>query len=51
MGEGAGLSASLIQLADGQVEVPLSPGVESLNVAIAATLLLYEAQCQRLFKA
>lgn len=42
--EGAGLSAELAALADLQVKIPLSPGVESLNVAIAAALMLYEAQ-------
>uniref|UniRef100_B8HP77 tRNA/rRNA methyltransferase (SpoU) n=1 Tax=Cyanothece sp. (strain PCC 7425 / ATCC 29141) TaxID=395961 RepID=B8HP77_CYAP4 len=45
--EGAGLSASVVALADRQVKIPLQPGVESLNVAIAAALLLYEAQRQR----
>ena len=45
--EGAGLSADLVALADRQVRIPLSPGVESLNVAIAAALILYEAQRQR----
>lgn len=46
--EGAGLSATVAELADYQVTIPLSPGVESLNVAIAAALLLYEAKRQRL---
>jgi RNA methyltransferase, TrmH family len=45
--EGAGLSAELAKLADVQVKIPLAPGVESLNVAIAAALMLYEAQRQR----
>ncbi|WGV25730.1 TrmH family RNA methyltransferase [Halotia branconii] len=44
--EGAGLSSDLATLADKQVKIPLSPGVESLNVAIAAALMLYEAQRQ-----
>ncbi|MBD2388113.1 TrmH family RNA methyltransferase [Cylindrospermum sp. FACHB-282] len=44
--EGAGLSADLVRMADKQVKIPLSPGVESLNVAIAAALMLYEAQRQ-----
>ena len=47
--EGAGLSAELAALADLQVRIPLSSGVESLNVAIAAALLLYEAQRQKSF--
>ncbi len=48
--EGAGLSNNLAQLADQRVKIPLSQGVESLNVAIAAALLLYEAQRQRVFR-
>jgi TrmH family RNA methyltransferase len=48
--EGAGLSEELVSLADRQVKIPLSKEVESLNVAIAAALLLYEAQRQRQFK-
>jgi len=47
--EGAGLSESVAALADQQVKIPLNPGVESLNVAIAAALILYEAQRQRGF--
>ena len=45
--EGAGLSPDLAQLADETVRIPLASGVESLNVAIAAALLLYEAQRQK----
>lgn len=48
--EGAGLSAELAALADLQVKIPLSSGVESLNVAIAAALMLYEAQRQKSFE-
>jgi len=44
--EGAGLSTDLISLCDRQVKIPLNGGVESLNVAIAAAVLLYEAQRQ-----
>lgn len=48
--EGAGLSAELAAMADLQVKIPLSSGVESLNVAIAAALMLYEAQRQKSFE-
>lgn len=48
--EGAGLSRGLLELADRTVKIPVSSGVESLNVAIAAALLLYEAQRQRHLK-
>jgi TrmH family RNA methyltransferase len=44
--EGAGLSADLAAMTDLQVQIPLSAGVESLNVGIAAALLLYEARRQ-----
>ncbi|RAM52210.1 MAG: RNA methyltransferase, partial [Hapalosiphonaceae cyanobacterium JJU2] len=44
--EGAGLSSELAAMADVEVKIPLSPGVESLNVAIAAALMLYEARRQ-----
>jgi RNA methyltransferase, TrmH family len=45
--EGNGLSKSSIEIADAVVRIPLSNGVESLNVAIAASLILYEAKRQR----
>jgi RNA methyltransferase, TrmH family len=45
--EGAGLSPALQAIADLHVKIPLCQGVESLNVAIAAALLLYECQRQR----
>jgi TrmH family RNA methyltransferase len=47
--EGAGLSPELAAMADTQVKIPLTPGVESLNVAIAAALMLYEAQRQKIY--
>ncbi len=47
--EGAGLSADLLALCDRYARIPLSAGVESLNVAIAAALILYEARRQRGF--
>ena len=40
--EGAGISDSLSQMAAGKVGIPLRGGAESLNVAIAAGILLYE---------
>ncbi len=45
--EGAGLSSALIDLADLQIKIPQAHQVESLNVAIASALLLYEAQRQK----
>lgn len=46
-GEGAGLTRRLLDEADERVCVPMRPPVESLNVAIAAALILYEAGRQR----
>jgi RNA methyltransferase, TrmH family len=45
--EGAGLSKELAGMADLQVKIPLTSGVESLNVAITAALMLFEAQRQK----
>jgi TrmH family RNA methyltransferase len=45
--EGAGLSENSVNLADKTVNIPLSPSVESLNVAIAAAVILYEVKRQR----
>src|SRR6266542_1623834 len=47
-GEGAGLSEDLLQAADERLTIPMQPPVESLNVAIAAALVIYEAARQRL---
>ncbi len=47
--EGMGLSPDTAALADIAVRIPLSPGVESLNVAITCALMLYEIQRQRGF--
>jgi RNA methyltransferase, TrmH family len=47
--EGGGLSSELLSLSDVTVKIPLATGVESLNVAIAAALVLYEARRQQSF--
>jgi TrmH family RNA methyltransferase len=46
-GEGAGLPSDVLAMADARVRVPMRPRVESLNVAVAAALLLYEAARRR----
>jgi TrmH family RNA methyltransferase len=46
-GEGAGLLSSLADAADLHVSIPMRGRVESLNVAVAAALLIFEAQRQR----
>ena len=45
--EGAGLPAELLDAADVRVTIPMAPPVESLNVAVTAALLVYEARRQR----
>jgi tRNA G18 (ribose-2'-O)-methylase SpoU len=47
--EGAGLSPSALAAADARLRIPIAPHVESLNVAVAAALVLYEAARQRGF--
>jgi TrmH family RNA methyltransferase len=47
-GEGAGLPDDLLHAADARLTIPMHPPVESLNVAIAAALVIYEAARQRL---
>ena len=46
-GEGDGLSDAASDLADARISVPMRPGVESLNAAVAAALIVYEARRQR----
>jgi tRNA G18 (ribose-2'-O)-methylase SpoU len=41
--EGAGLSPPVLQAATRRVAIPLAAGAESLNVGVAAGILLYEA--------
>ncbi len=45
--EGSGLSSEISALASGRIAIPMAAGVESLNVAITAALLIYEAKRQR----
>jgi TrmH family RNA methyltransferase len=45
--EGAGLDEDIIAAADATLTIPMKPPVESLNVAVAAALLTYEARRQR----
>ena len=41
--EGRGLTEELLALCDGTVRIPMSPRCESLNAAVAASVLLWEA--------
>lgn len=45
-GEGRGLSDAIIQRADLRVTIPMAAGTESLNVAAAAAICLYQASCR-----
>jgi TrmH family RNA methyltransferase len=46
-GEGGGLTEQDLDHADERVTIPMKPPVESLNVAVSAGVLLYEAARQR----
>jgi RNA methyltransferase, TrmH family len=46
-GEGPGLSTPIVDAADDRVTIPMQPPVESLNAAVAAALIVYEARRQR----
>jgi TrmH family RNA methyltransferase len=46
-GEGAGLSPTVIADADVRVSISMDAPVESLNAAVAAAILIYEARRQR----
>ncbi len=45
--ESQGLSDALSEAADGYIKIPMQGKVESLNAAMAATILMYEAARQR----
>ena len=45
--EGHGLPDSALEESNGRIAIPMRPGVNSLNVAVTAALLLYEARRQR----
>ena len=46
-GEGAGLAASHVDAADERVMIPMQPPVESLNAAVTAAVIVYEAHRQK----
>ena len=45
--EGAGLPADVVATADLRLRIPMQAGANSLNVAVAAALVLFEARRQR----
>lgn len=46
-GEGQGLPDVIVEAADARISIPMAPAVESLNTAVCAALLVYEARRQR----
>jgi RNA methyltransferase, TrmH family len=46
-GEGPGLPQRLVDAADERITIPMQPPVESLNTAVSAALIVYEARRQR----
>jgi len=46
--EGRGLTEALAALADSRIRIPMAGQAESLNAAVSAALIMYEAQRQRL---
>jgi TrmH family RNA methyltransferase len=48
--EASGVSEEIFSQADSFIHIPMAEGIESLNVAAAATVLLYETARQRTFQ-
>jgi len=46
-GEAFGPSEDVLEMCDGRVRIPMPGGLESLNVAVAGAILMYEATRQR----
>lgn len=46
--EGKGINPSVLKMVDTQVHIPIAEEVDSLNVAVASAVILFEAQRQRL---
>ena len=45
--EGKGISSAMLELADVKAAIPMAGEIGSLNVSIAAAVMLYEAVRQR----
>jgi 23S rRNA (guanosine2251-2'-O)-methyltransferase len=46
--EGKGINPSVLKMVDTQVHIPIAEEVDSLNVAVASAVILFEAQRQRM---
>ncbi len=49
-GEAAGVHPEIAKQASARVRIPMKPGVDSVNAAVAASIFLYETQRQRDFR-
>lgn len=45
--EGAGISTEILNICDFMAQIPMVPGIDSLNVACASAVILYEIMRQR----
>jgi tRNA G18 (ribose-2'-O)-methylase SpoU len=45
--EGSGVSDVILKACDQVVKIPMSSGAESLNVSVAAGIMIYEVMKQR----
>ena len=48
--EGKGISQSMLDLADEKAALPMTGEISSLNVSVAAAVMMYEAVRQRIKK-
>ena len=48
--EGKGISQTMLELSDEKAALPMSGEITSLNVSVAAAVMMYEAVRQRLAK-
>jgi 23S rRNA (guanosine2251-2'-O)-methyltransferase len=46
--EGSGVSDVILKACDQVVKIPMSSGAESLNVSVAAGIMIYEVMKQRI---
>ncbi|MBI6874613.1 TrmH family RNA methyltransferase [Clostridium aciditolerans] len=46
--EGSGISGELMDIADVKIKIPMPGGAESLNVSVAASIMMFEAVRQKL---
>lgn len=47
--EGSGISSELMDISDVKIKIPMPGGAESLNVSVAASIMMFEAVRQKLY--